>query len=165
MSIPFQLVWRDLSNNALTQAAFPIGFSNTTSIAQQVQVSSNAITLQTFETLANVSLYLTGNANDINTVQNIWPTLGPTNRPDLNGGFDISFNLGRTYTRFDQNHGLESNPATWIPLPIDAVGSQGSASTLGAFDTAHFLIRVVIPPGATQFGQLDIRLALDFDII
>lgn len=165
MSTPFQLVWSDVSNNILTQKWFPISFPATTSIPQQLQVRSNASTLQTFETLTGVKFFLTGDPTDVDTVQNIWPNLGDINKPELNGGVEISFDFGRTYTRFDQTHGLESSPATWISLPVEAVGTQGAFETLGAFDTAHLIVRYVIPPGAIQFKSLDIRLALDFDII
>lgn len=162
---PFQIVWSDVSNNILTQQWFPIGFPGTVSPPQQLQVRSNAADLQTFETLTGVKFYLTGDPDDVNAVQNIWPTLGGANKPELNGGFEISFDFGRTYTRFNQETGLQSDPSTWIPMPVEAVGTQGSAETLGAFDTAHLIVRYIIPPGAVQFQKLDIRLALDFDII
>ncbi len=165
MSVPFQLVWSDVSNNILTQQWFPIGFPATTSQPQQLQVRSNAAALSTFETLTGVTFFLTGDPIDVDTVQNIWPTLGGLTKPELNGGLDISFDFGRTYIRFDSTHGVEGIPNTWIPMPIEAVGSQGAAETLGAFDTAHLIVRYVIPPGAIQYKQLDIRLALDFDII
>lgn len=165
MPAPFQLVWSDVSNNVLNGASFPIGFPGTTSVPQQLQVKSNAAALQTFETLTNVKLFLTGDADDINIVQNIWPTLGGNTRPELNGGVEISFDFGRTYTRFDATHGAEADISTWIQLPVEAVGSAGAAQTLGAFDVAHLILRYVIPPGATQFEKLNISLALDFDII
>jgi hypothetical protein len=165
MSIPFQLIWSDVSNNILTKTWFPIGFPGTSSTPIQLQVRSNAADIGTFETLTGVKFYLTGNAVDVSTVQTIWPSIGGTDRPELNGGLDISFDFGRSYTRFDVNNGLQSNPNTWISLPAEAVGLQGADGTLGAFDTAHLLIRIVVPPGAIQFKKLDIRLALDFDII
>lgn len=162
---PFQLIWSDYSGNQLSQAGFPVGFPGTVSIAQQIKVTSNAIQLQTFETLVGVKFFLTGDANDINTVQNIWPTLGGLNEPELNGGFDVSFDFGSTYIRFDSTHGLQSDPSTWISLPAEAVGLQGVDETLGAFDTAYLIIRYVIPPQATQFGVLNVNLGMDFDII
>lgn len=165
MSQPFQLVWSDISNNILTQTWFPIGFPGSSSAPLQLQVRSNAADLGTFETLTGVKFYLTGDPTDVNTVQTIWPSLGGTQRPELNGGLDISFDFGRSYIRFDTTHGLLTDQNTWIPLPAEAIGLQGADETIGAFDTAHLLVRVVIPPGATQFKKLDIKLALDFDII
>ncbi len=162
---PFQLIWTDESNNVLTEQAFPIGFPGTTSVPEQLQVHTNAATLQTYETLTGVKFFLTGDADDLNIIQNIWPSLGGSTRPELNGGLDISFDFGQTYTRFDSTHGLETDPSSWIPLPAEAVGAQGTDETLDAFSTAHFILRYVIPPGATQFEKFDIRLALDFDII
>lgn len=165
MSIPFQLIWTDVSGNNLSQSWFPIGFPNTSSPSQQLQVKSNAITLGTFETLTNVKVFLTGNGDDLQAVQNEWPVLGGAIKPELNGGYDVSFDFGRTYTRFDSQHGLETDPNTWITLPQQAIGVQGVDGVLGAFDIAHLLVRVIVPPGATEYRKLDIRLALDFDII
>lgn len=165
MSTPFQLIWSDVSNNILTTSGFPIGFPGTSSQAQQLQVKSNASSLQTFETLKNVALFLTGDAADVNVVQNIWPFLGGISKPELNGGYDISFDFGRTYVRFDSTHGLEADPNTWINLPAESIGSQGADGTLGAFDTAHLLVRVVVPPGAIQFQLLNVSLGIDFDVI
>ncbi|HVI40920.1 MAG TPA: hypothetical protein VM577_09690, partial [Anaerovoracaceae bacterium] len=157
--------WKDVSNNVLEQAWFPIGFPNTTSKPQQLQVSSNAASLQTFETLTDVKLFLTGNTDDLQVVQSVWPNLGGPTRPELNGGYEISFDFGRTFIRFDTSHGLESDPLTWIPLPVEAVGVQGRAGTLGAFDAAHLIVRVIVPPGAVDYRKLDVKLAMDFDII
>jgi hypothetical protein len=165
MSIPFQIVWSDVSNNILTAEAFPINFPGQSTTPAQLQVRSNAVTLQTYETLVGVKFFLTGDPDDINIVQNIWTTIGGSTRPELNGGVDISFDFGQTYIRFDITHGLESAPSTWIPLPAEAVGAQGADQTLGAFDTAHIIIRYVIPPGATQYEKFDIRLGIDFDIL
>lgn len=165
MPAPFQLIWSDVSNNVLTSTWFPIAFPATTSKPQQLQVKSNASALLTFETLTGVKLFLTGDLDDVNTVQNIWTSFGDVNKPELNGGVEISFDFGRTYTRFDSTHGLESDPSTWIALPVESVGTQGAAETIGAFDSAHFVVRYIIPPGATQYKKLDVRLALDFDII
>lgn len=162
---PFQIIWSDVANNVLTQSWFQIGFPNTSSLPQQLQVRSNAAALRTFETLTGVKLYLTGNPVDLNVVQNIWPTLGGVTRPELNGGYDISFDFGRTYIRFDSTHGLESNPGTWITLPVEAIGQQGTAGVLGAFDAAHLVVRVVVPPGAVDFRKLDVQLTMDFDIL
>lgn len=163
--MPFQLIWTDASNNTLTQATFPISFPGVITPPQQLQVHSNAAALQTFETLIDVKFYLTGTAADVNTVQNVWTTLGPANQPQLNGGYDISFDYGQTYSRFNATTGVQSKPLTWIPLPAKAVGIQGANQTLGAFDIAHLMIRMVIPPGITQFQKMDVRLGMDFDII
>lgn len=162
---PFSLIWSNSSGVPITSAGFPVGFPGTISTAQILEVASNAIALQTYESLVGVGFFLVGDANDINTVQNIWPTLGGTTQPQLNGGIDISFDGGQTYTRFDSTHGVQGTPSTWIYLPAVSVGAQGTAETIGAFDTAHFIVRYVIPPGATQFGILNISLGLGFDIL
>lgn len=162
---PFSIIWTDVSGNVLPSASFPIAFPGTHSPPQQLQVSSNATALQTFETLIGVRFFLTGDANDVNIVQNLWPSMGGPSQPHLNGGYDVSFDFGSSYVRFDSTNGVEANPTSWIPLPVEAVGAQGIAQTLGAFDVAHLIIRVIIPPGAIQYKKLDIRLGIDFDII
>lgn len=162
---PFLILWKDEFDNPVTQAIFPIGFPGTSSLPQQLQVQSNSATLGTFETLMGVKFFLTGDAEDINTVQNIWPFLGGSVNPQLSGGVDISFDFGQTFTRFDSNHGVEGNPSTWVLLPAEAVGIQGVAGVIGAFDLAHFIIRYVIPPEATQFGKLNVLISMGFDII
>jgi len=168
----FQLVWTDASGNELKgpdlpdgRVWFPVSFPNTTTPVQELYLRSNANIMGTFETLVGVKFFLTGDADDVNTIQNIWPELGGSTRPDLNGGFEISFDFGRTYTRFDSSHGVEGVPSTWIPLPVEAIGNQGAYETLGAFDTAHLLVRYIVPPGASQIQSFDIRLGTDFDII
>jgi hypothetical protein len=165
MSTPFQIIWSDEFNNVLTSESFAICFPGVTSQAKNIQVTTNATTLQTFETLVDVAFFLTGDTNDINTVQNIWPTLGGSSNLQFNGGIDISFDGGQTFTRFDSTHGVKATPSTWIPLPSEAIGLGAIDQTLGAFDTAHFIVRYIIPPGATQFGKLNISLSLGFDII
>jgi hypothetical protein len=162
---PFQLIWSNSFNVPITAAGFPVSFPGTTSTAQLLEVATNAITLQTYESLVQVGFFLVGDADDINTVQFVWPTLGGATKPQLNGGVDISFDSGQTYTRFDPTHGVQSNPSTWIPLPAISVGAQGTDETIGAFDISHFIVRYVIPPGATQFGILNISLGLGFDIL
>jgi hypothetical protein len=162
---PFSLLWQNNSGEAMPTAGFPVGFPGTTSIAQILQVSSNALALQTFESLVGVGFFLVGDAEDVNTVQYVWPALGGVSEPQLNGGLDISFDNGQTYTRFDSTNGVQANPATWISLPVTAVGSQGVAEVISAFDVAHFIIRFVIPPGATQYGVLNLSLGMGFDVI
>lgn len=162
---PFQLMWSNNSDVQITTAGFPVAFPGTSSVAQQLQVRSNAMQLQTFETLEGVGFFLVGDTDDVNIIQNVWPAFGGTNEPQLSGGLDISFDNGQTYTRFDSTHGVKENSETWILLPQVSVGTQGTAATLGAFDTSHFIIRYVIPPGANQYGVFNISIGMGFDII
>lgn len=165
MSIPFSLVWTNSSDAVISEAGFPVAFPGTASIAHQLQLASNAFQLQTFETLTGVGFFITGDEADVNIVQNVWPVLGGTTKPQLNGGLDISFDRGQTYTRFDSTHGVQRDSSTWISLPITSVGSQGIAATLGPFDTSHFIVRYIIPPGAVNYGVLNISLGIGFDVI
>lgn len=172
MTLPFQIIWSDESRNEIKGPSLPngliwlpIGFPSTTSPIQSLQIRSNAQDLQTYEILSNVKFFLTGDPGDVNIVQNIWTSYGDVNKPELNGGFELSFDFGRTYIRFNPTIGVESKPDTWILLPTSAVGSQGIEGILGAFDIAHVIVRYIIPPGATQFKTLDVHLGIDFDVI
>lgn len=172
MPIPFQIIWSDESGNELKGPDIPnglvwlpVGFPGTTSSIQSLQIRSNAQELQTFEILSNVKFFLTGNPTDVDIIQNIWPNYGDETKPELNGGFEISFDFGRTYIRFNSFVGVESNPDTWVLLPVTAVGSQGVNGILGAFDIARISVRYVIPPGVTQFQPFNASLGIDFDII
>lgn len=172
MPIPFQIIWSDESRNEIRGPNIPnglvwlpIAFPGTTSETQFLQFRSNAQELQTYELLSDVKFFLTGNKDDVNIVQNVWTSYGNASKPELNGGFEISFDFGRTFIRFDSGVGVETDPNTWILLPATAVGSQGVDGILGAFDIARLLTRYVVPPGATQFQTLDLRLGIDFDII
>jgi hypothetical protein len=175
---PFYLIWKqngiiltgkDNSGNYINNASvFDINYPGNISEPQVLTVSSSAQTEQTFNTLKNVGIYLTGDPVSLEIVQQLWPTLGngfvPV-RTDLNGGFQISFDGGRNYTTFDPSTGVEGSPDTYIPLPGLAVGINGEDGTLGAFDTATFIVRILIPPGAVEYQQLKIALALDFNIL
>lgn len=172
MPSPFQIIWSDDSGNEIKGPDIPnglvwlpIGFPSTTSGIQSLQIHSNAQILQTYEVLSGVKFFLTGTPADVNIVQNIWPYYGDTTKPELNGGFEISFDFGRTYIRFSQSVGLASDSSTWVLLPASSIGTQGVDGILGAFDIARVITRYVIPPGANQFQSLDIHLGIDFDII
>lgn len=165
MAAPFQIIWLDGSGNPLPAAVFPIAFPGTTTPPQLVQMRSNAANLQTYETLEGVSFFLAGDPDDLNTVQNIWPTMGNASQSGLNGGYEISFDSGRTFVRFDATHGVRANQSTWISLPAEAIGSQGIDGVLGAFDTAHLIVRAVVPPGAIQFQSFSIQLGAGFDVV
>lgn len=165
MADPFQIIWLDGSGNPLPAAVFPIQFPGTTTPPQLVQMRTNAAHLQTYETLEGVAFFLVGDTDDLNIVQNVWPTLGGSSQSGLNGGYEISFDSGRTFVRFDATHGVQSDKSTWITLPAEAIGSQGIIGTLGAFDTAHLIVRAVVPPGATDFRSFAIQLGAGFDII
>jgi hypothetical protein len=168
---PFYLIWQ--YNDAVIRGqqdgswvdgelTFPVSFPGEYSSALRVTLRSSARDTGTFETLQGLKLYLQG--SDAAVVQQQWPVIS-ADRPELNGGFEISFDNGRTYTRFDATHGLESNVSTWLTVPASAIGLDGQNGILGPFDQAHFLVRYRIPPTATLFGKLDIRLAAGFDIV
>lgn len=169
----FYLIWqyndqviRGRADDAWVDGAltFPVTFPGRFSEAKKVTLRSSARDSNTLETLTNVKLFLTGDPDDINIVQQDWPTVDITH-PELNGGLEISFDDGRTYTRFSATAGLQSNSATWITLPAEAVGLNGLDGQLGPFDQAHMLLRYKIPPGADQFRIFDVRLGASFDIV
>jgi hypothetical protein len=167
----FYLIWqqndkvlRGQENGSWADGAltFPVSFPGRYSDALLITLRSSARDSHTFETLNNVKLFLLG--SDVPVVQKQWPVLDAT-RPEMNGGFEISFDNGRNYIRFDANNGLETNPATWITIPASAIGLDGADGILGPFDQAHFLVRYKVPPQVTLFKVLDIRLAASFDVV
>jgi hypothetical protein len=83
----------------------------------------------------------------------------------VTGGVEISFDNGLTWNRFSNTVGLARTPSTWLVLPQEAVGSVGTAGQIGAFDTAHMLVRYVIPPSVTLTKILDVQLQIDCDVV
>jgi hypothetical protein len=175
MANPFYLIWQEgstvlegYSNGDWIdgQLTFPIVFPGVTTPAQALSLSSSASTNLTFETLINVAFYLTG--SDAPVVQDEWPYLTDAYgnaTPAVTGGVEISFDNGLTWNRFSNTVGLASTPSTWLALPQEAVGSVGTAGQIGAFDTAHMLVRYVIPPSVTLTKILDVQLQVDCDVV
>jgi hypothetical protein len=178
MASSFYLIWEQpditLRGYAATTGwvdgglSFPVCFPQRYSEAKIVTLRSSARDSGTLETLKSVKFYLTGNATDLIQVQETWPYYGSSfspNRVELNGGFEISFDEGRTYTRFSKTAGYASDPSTWISLPASAVGLNGIAGQLGPYDRARIYMRYRVPQQATNYKLLDVRLAVDFDIV
>jgi hypothetical protein len=133
-----------------------ITFPSNSTAPVNVRMSSSSHDLQTFDTFRNVKLYLTGDPNQIATVQGLWPTQG--------GGLFISYDGGKTYTPFTTTYGYEADPTTWVLLPAVAVGLGGLNGILGPFDSANLVLKYVIPEQADQYQIYDIQLTADFDV-
>lgn len=145
---------------------FPIAFPGAPSQTDIITLQSSASSEGSLETFRNVKLYLTGDPADIAVVQGLWPNLGNAYTPprtEMNGGFEISFD-GSNFIRFSKTVGWEADPSTWITLPAISVGQQGQAGILGAFDTAQFYVRYVIPSVAGVYKTFNLQLAADADI-
>jgi hypothetical protein len=138
------------------EAVAGISFPGQSTIPINIFMASSARDLQTFDTLRNTRLYLTGNAAEIETVQTVWPPLG--------GGLFISYDGGRSYNLFSTTYGYQSNPSTWPIVPAQSIGLNGQDGVLGPFDSANFILKFVIPPQATQYQIYDISLTADFDV-
>jgi len=124
-------------------------------LAAQLSGASVSGNVQTY---ANIRLYLTGDSAA--EVQTVWPA--------LDGGYEISFNQGLTWIRFDTTHGLESDPSTWIPLPGCAVADGAPDGQLGPFpplNQATLQVRVKVPFNVSQFGLYKLSLGIDLDIL
>jgi hypothetical protein len=158
----FGLVWKYL-DAPVTAVASPVSFPGTITPPQAVQLRSSAIDTQTFESLSRVQFYLRG--PDAAEVQRAWPYAGdPTRQSELDGGFEISFDGGNRWIRFNLQTGLQSDPSTWITLPAFAVGEQGQDGLLSPYDIAHLSLRYVIPPSGSINKVYDVVLAASFDI-
>lgn len=116
------------------------------------------------DNLANVRFYLDGDPGTLEAVQTTWPAISTT-QTALNGGLDISFDGGRTYTRFSTTYGYKQDPATWPLLPASATSFSSQDGVLDAFDAANLTLRLVVPPSATEFGTLDLSLGTLFDVV
>lgn len=138
------------------EAVQGISFPGNSTIPVNVSLASSAKDNQTFDTLRNVKLYLTGDPTEIATVQTVWPTQG--------GGLLISYDGGRTYSTFSTTYGYEANPSTWPLLPAVSVGLNGQDGVLGPFDSANMVLKYVIPEQATQYQIYDVSLTADFDV-
>lgn len=173
----FYLQW--LHNNQLVQGfdpangftpgqlVFPVAFPGQFSDPLSVFLSTTAMQSQTFETLKNVQLYLEGDDEDIEVVQQNWPYLGlgySPRRKDLEGGLEISFDGGRSYTRFSVDQGYRSDPNSWITVPAVSIGYGASDGVLTAFDRASFLVRMVVPPHAKDTRLFNLRLEVSCDV-
>lgn len=139
-----------------TEAVQGISFPSNGTIPINVRMASSARDLQTFDTLQNVRLYLTGDPTQIATIQTVWAAQG--------GGLLISYDGGRTYSTFSATYGYELDPTTWVTLPAVSIGLNGHDGILGPFDSANFVLKFVIPEVATQYQIYDISLTADFDV-
>ena len=113
--------------------------------------------------LINIKLYLNGDPTSLDILTNQWPYI-QLDRPDLNGGLEISTDQGRTFTRFNQTYGYLSNPTTWITLPATATAYSTEDGVLSSIDTGTIQLRLVIPPGATQFMKFNFNIEVDCDV-
>lgn len=161
----FYLVWTQGPNILIGQsgstfvrgqALLGIIFPNEATQPINIQLASSAREQQTFDTLRNVKLYLTGDPDQIATVQTVWPLSG--------GGLQISFDGGRSYKTFSTAYGYEADPSSWVTLPAISIGLNGTDGTLGAFDSANILMKYVIPENADQFAIYNVSLTADFDV-
>lgn len=140
-----------------TEAIQGISFPSNETIPVNVRMASSARDHQSFDTLRSVKLYLTGDPDQIATVQSVWPSQG--------GGLKISYDGGRSYTTFTTTYGYEANPATWILLPAQSIGLGGADGILGPFDSANLVLKYAIPQQANQFQVYDVALTADFDVV
>lgn len=145
---------------------FPIAFPGGPSATETITLQSSSSAEGTLETFRDVKLYLTGDPADIAVVQGLWPYIGDAyipSRDEMNGGLEISFD-GSNFLRFSKEVGYEADPSTWITLPAMSIGQNGQNGVLGAYDTAEFYVRYIIPTVASVYKTLNIQLAADADI-
>jgi hypothetical protein len=148
------------TNNPLV---FPINYPGNSTLSSEVVLHSSSFVNTQNYNLKNVSFYLTG--SDSLAIQTIWPYIGDTytpTRPELNGGFEISFD-GNTWIRFNSGIGLQTNRSTWLTLSSLSTGN-GIDGLLGPLDTATLMLRYVVPSNITLYKVLDVNLAISFEV-
>lgn len=138
------------------EAVAGISFPSNSTIPITVSLSSSARSLQTFDNLINTKLYLTGDPEQIQNIQTIWPT--------QNGGLYISYDGGKTYNVFSTTYGYESIPSTWPIVPAVSIGLDAEDGFIGPYASANFVLQYIIPPQATQYQIYDIYLGVSFDV-
>jgi hypothetical protein len=160
------------------QVMFPISFPQVSSPPRRVTLSTSACQ-SNLEVASVLSLYLTGNPDDVAEVQCKWPYAGGLTEdgvhllPGRDGGVEISFDDGRSWKRFayipgntdGANFGYEKDPSTWVLVPVSAFGAAGTDGMLGPFDQADMLVRFVVPPSVSNYRVLDVRLGISTDIL
>lgn len=185
MSAPFNLIWsqngsiiRGYQNGAYVEGSlvFPVTFPGKITDPLTITLRSSAQANGTLDILSGVKLYLTGNADDLATVQSSWPNLGFAYNPprnEMNGGLQVSFD-GSNWTTFSKKQsgvsgsvgvGDQADPITWILLPATAIGTGASNGVLGPYDMATMYLRYVIPATASTFKVFNISVAVDCDIV
>jgi hypothetical protein len=172
------LIWK-LNGNTLKDGTinnplvFPVVFPATVGTSQTIAMTSSATIDGTFSTLENVKLYLQGDPDQIDTLLNVWTNYGTNSvpqRPDLNGGIEISFDNGSTFTRLGSapdgtRIGFPDEQTTWITLPASCIVPGALAGTLGPVDIAMFSVRYIVPPLADQFQIFNVRIEVSFDVV
>lgn len=140
---------------------YPISFPSSVTDPQNISLQSSSLISNKNYVLKNVYLYLIG--EDANTIQNIWPYLGGSTRPELNGGLEISFD-GINWTRFNHTTGLKSARNTWLLLSSESTGNAQDG-VLGPLDVANLMIRYIIPYEITLYKVLDVSLGINFEVV
>jgi len=181
MSIPFSLLW--YQNGTLLHGGvvshplvYPAMFPGKTSPVQAITLTSSAQINGSFDILTGVKFYLTGDPDDLALIQGTWPNLGFAYNPpraETNGGLQISFdgNNWNTFAIADPDIpasiglGDKDHAATWLELPAEAVGINGTDGVLGPFDVATLYLRYVIPESELEYRVFNINLAVDCDIV
>lgn len=166
-AIPLGVIWRDAakvfrgydSNGALqSQSCFHgVLHPGQTSTVKQIWLQSTCGIRQSLEIFRNVKLYLQPPADSKTLLLSTWPA--------LNGGVDISFDRGVTWTTFSETAGNPDDATTWLPLPAGAIGLSAQAGTLTPNDTAVLYLRVRMPQQAnSDLVRYRFSLAVDFEV-
>ena len=149
---PFYIIWDGPAGelhsfNVMTGAwqdnplTYGVCFPGDTTVSQNVTLTGSGLRRRSYETLVNTSLFLAGDTATLAAIQ---------------GWAQVSFDEGATF-----------QPLTTLPLLIPgiAMGRNGVDGQIGPFDTAGFLVNVVIPKSYSQYRTLNFRIAVDCDVI
>ena len=157
----YKVLWTINGSPATVDQYLSVSFPQSTSGPITLVVTSPAAAAGTMETLNNVKFFLDG--PDANLLQS-WTTISTT-QTILNGGVDISFDTGITWTTFNSSSGLKSNNSTWILLPGSAISPTALDGQLSPYDSGTMLIRVRIPSSFSDYRVLSFLIGTDFDVV
>ena len=148
----------DNTTQLWTDEDLVLGLANPNLVTAPIEVflRSNAAMIDSQEILNHVRIYLAGAAADLTRLLEEWPATG--------NGLEVSFDGGRSWTRFSTVAGNPADPSTWIPLPGVAISSVAADGQIGPMDTArlHLRLNVGAVPDAI-FSR--IRIGIDCDVL
>jgi hypothetical protein len=159
--MPYQVIWTLNGVVVPTQAYMSVGFPSLVSGPVTLTVASPAGINNTKEILTNIQFFLDG--PDADLLQS-WTTINSI-KTTLNGGVEISFDGGLTWSRFNATTGLKSNKATWVQLPGAAISEIATDGTLTPNDSGTILLRLVIPPSFSDYRVISFLIGTDFDVV
>lgn len=157
----YKVIWTVNDVVSTSSTYLDVSYPSTTSKPISLVIASPAANTNTTEILTNVKFYLDGSDA---TLLESWASISGT-ESSLNGGVEISFDNGITWTRFSSTIGKKSDTSTWVILPAVAISSLATDGQLMSYDRGKLLLRVIVPPSFSDYRIISFLLGTDFDVV